>query len=103
MAGVESIYTAVGYSDQWSINQDRQRIAGASLVLWGLWHDEGRWFASWCPKSRSIQRIALDLLRHDLKPRPQPSLQARKGPRRGQGGCSLSQSSARPAFLCGPF
>ena len=23
MAGVESIYTAVGYSDQWSINQDR--------------------------------------------------------------------------------
>ena len=68
MAGVESIYTAVGYSDQWSINQDRQRIAGASLVLLGLWHDEGRWFASWCPKSTSIQRIALDLLRHDLKP-----------------------------------
>ena len=59
---------AWGYTDQWSIDQDRQKIVGASLVLWGLWYDEGRWFAKWCCKSRVIQRIALDLLRHDLKP-----------------------------------
>ena len=59
---------SVGYIDQWSIDQDRQAVAGASLALWGLWYDEGRWFAKWCPKSRLIQRMALDLLRHDLKP-----------------------------------
>ena len=60
--------TANGYPDQYSIDQDRQRIAGISLVLKGLWVDEGRVFAKWCPKSRWLQRTALDLLRHDLKP-----------------------------------
>ena len=39
-----------------------------SLALKGLWVDEGRWFAKWCPKSRQTQRTALNLLRHDLKP-----------------------------------
>ncbi len=63
-----AIYAAAGYPDQWSIDQDRKAIAGASLALRGLWHEKGRWFAKWCPKSRSIQRTALDLLRHDLKP-----------------------------------
>jgi hypothetical protein len=57
-----------GYPDQFTLDQDRQRIAGMSLVLKGLWVDEGRWFAKWCPKSRWLQRTALDLLRHDLKP-----------------------------------
>ena len=57
-----------GYPDQFTLDQDRQRIAGMSLVLKGLWHEEGRWFAKWCPKSRWLQRTALDLLRHDLKP-----------------------------------
>jgi len=56
------------YTDQWSIGEDRKRIADAALVLEGLWYDEGRCFAKWCRKSRRIQRIALDLLRHDLKP-----------------------------------
>ena len=60
--------TANGYPDQYSIDQDRQRIAGMSLALKGLWVDEGRWFAKWCPKSRLTQRTALNLLRHDLKP-----------------------------------
>jgi RNA-directed DNA polymerase len=60
--------TANGYPDQYSIDQDRQRIARMSLVLKGLWFDEGRWFAKWCPKSGCIQRTALNLLRHDLKP-----------------------------------
>ena len=59
---------SLGYTDQWSIDQDRKKIAGARLVLWGLWYDEGRWLAKWCPRSRVIQRTALDLLRHDLKP-----------------------------------
>jgi len=62
------VTASLGYTDQWSIDQDRKKIAGARLVLWGLWYDEGRWFAKWCPRSRVIQRIALDLLRHDLKP-----------------------------------
>ncbi|MDP6377469.1 MAG: hypothetical protein QF921_07820 [Pseudomonadales bacterium] len=62
------IYAIANYPDRWSIAQDRQRVAGARLVLRGLWYDEGRWFAMWCPNSRSIQRTALDLLRHDLKP-----------------------------------
>ena len=61
-------YAAAGYPDQWSIDQDRQAVAGVRLALWGLWYDEGRWFAKWCPKSRLIQRMALDPLRHDLKP-----------------------------------
>ena len=60
--------TANGYPDQYSIDQDRKAIAGARLVLKGLWVDEGRWFAKWCPKSRLTQRTALNLLRHDLKP-----------------------------------
>ena len=60
--------TANGYPDQYSIDQDRETIAGQSLALKGLWHDEGRWFAKWCPKSRLTQRTALNLLRHDLKP-----------------------------------
>ena len=59
---------SLGYPDQYSIDQDRKAIAGASLTLSGLWHNEGRWFAKWCPKSRLIQRTALNLLRHDLKP-----------------------------------
>ncbi len=62
------IYATAGYPDEWSIDQDRQAVAGGRLALWGLWYDEGRWFAKWCPKSGFIQRIALDLLRHDLKP-----------------------------------
>ena len=60
--------TANGYTDQFTLDQDRQKIAGQSLALKGLWHEEGRWFAKWCPKSRLIQRTALNLLRHDLKP-----------------------------------
>ena len=60
--------TANGYADQYSIDQDRKRIAGARLVLRGLWYNEGRWFAKWCPESRVIQRTALNLLRHDLRP-----------------------------------
>ena len=60
--------TANGYPDQYSIDQDRKTIADASLDLLSLWYDEGRCFAKWCPKSRLIQRMALDLLRHDLKP-----------------------------------
>ena len=60
--------TANGYPDQYSIDQDRKKIAGASLTLSGLWYAEGRWFAKWCPKSRLLQRTALNLLRHDLKP-----------------------------------
>ena len=59
---------ANGYPDQFTLDQDRQKIAGQSLALKGLWHDEGRWFAKWCPKSRLTQRTALNLLRHDLKP-----------------------------------
>jgi len=59
---------ATGYPDQYSIDQDRKKIASARLALKGLWHDEGRWFAKWCPKSRLTQRTALNLLRHDLKP-----------------------------------
>ena len=59
---------ANGYPDQYSIDQDRKKIAGASLTLSGLWYAEGRWFAKWCPKSRLLQRTALNLLRHDLKP-----------------------------------
>ena len=62
------IYATAGYPDEWSIDQDRQAVAGGRLALWGLWYDEGRWFAKWCSKSRVIQRIALNLLRHDLKP-----------------------------------
>ena len=60
--------TANGYPDQYSIDQDRKAIAGARLVLKGLWVNEGRWFAKWCPKSRLTQRTALNLLRQDLKP-----------------------------------
>ena len=60
--------TANGYPDQYSIDQDRKAIAGASLTLSGLWYAEGRWFAKWCPKSQLTQRTALNLLRHDLKP-----------------------------------
>ena len=60
--------TANGYTDQFTLDQDRQKIAGQSLALKGLWHEEGRWFAKWCPKSRLLQRTALNLLRHDLKP-----------------------------------
>ena len=59
---------ATGYPDQYSIDQDRKAIAGASLDLLSLWHNEGRCFAKWCPKSRLLQRTALNLLRHDLKP-----------------------------------
>ena len=60
--------TANGYPDQYSIDQDRKTIADASLDLLSLWHGEGRCFAKWCPKSRLLQRTALNLLRHDLKP-----------------------------------
>ena len=63
-----SIPAPTYYTDQWSIGEARKRIADAALVLEGLWYDEGRCFAKWCRKSRRIQRIALDLLRHDLKP-----------------------------------
>ncbi|MEO2124389.1 MAG: hypothetical protein ABGY10_13845, partial [bacterium] len=59
---------SVGYPDQYSIDQDRKKITGASLTLSGLWYAEGRCFAKWCPKSRLTQRTALNLLRHDLKP-----------------------------------
>ncbi len=63
-----AVVISLGYPDQYSINQDRKAIAGASLDLLSLWHNEGRCFAKWCPKSRLLQRTALNLLRHDLKP-----------------------------------
>jgi len=59
---------SLGYTDQYSIDQDRKTIADASLDLLSLWHSEGRCFAKWCPKSGLLQRTALNLLRHDLKP-----------------------------------